>query len=112
LRELCDKPTWTKTKARGYPTKNSVAWRQFWNDYVVEGPLRRNVQQTSVVCDIKCYRGIRHRLGLPVRGQQWTRMNITGVKKDGRRQKGRKGLEIVPLVYKMILEFRFSDDGT
>ena len=44
-------------------------------DYTVEGPLRRQVQQNVTrLRDIKCYRGIRHRLGLPVRGQR-TRTN-------------------------------------
>ena len=44
-------------------------------DYTVEGPLRRKVQQDiNRLRDIKSYRGIRHRLGLPVRGQR-TRTN-------------------------------------
>lgn len=38
--------------------------------YVVEGQLRRQVSQNiSRLRDIGCYRGIRHRRGLPVRGQ-------------------------------------------
>ena len=38
--------------------------------YVVEGQLRRQVSQNiSRLRDISCYRGIRHRRGLPVRGQ-------------------------------------------
>ena len=44
-------------------------------DYVVEGPLRRQLQQAITrLRDVKCYRGIRHRIGLPVRGQR-TRTN-------------------------------------
>ena len=40
-------------------------------DYTVEGPLRRLVQQNiGRLRDIRCYRGIRHRVGLPVRGQR------------------------------------------
>ncbi len=40
-------------------------------DYVVEGDLRRNVSQNiKVLMDIGCYRGLRHRRGLPVRGQR------------------------------------------
>ncbi|MFK8115556.1 MAG: 30S ribosomal protein S13 [Rubripirellula sp.] len=40
-------------------------------DYVVEGPLRRQVAQNiSRMREIKSYRGIRHRIGLPVRGQR------------------------------------------
>lgn len=40
-------------------------------DYLVEGQLRRKVSQDiSRLKEIGCYRGIRHRRGLPVRGQQ------------------------------------------
>lgn len=40
-------------------------------NYVVEGGLRRVLQQNiSRLKDIACYRGLRHRRGLPVRGQQ------------------------------------------
>ncbi len=39
--------------------------------YVVEGNLRRQVQQNvSRLKEIACYRGLRHRRGLPVRGQR------------------------------------------
>ena len=41
------------------------------NEYVVEGQLRRQVQQNIArLRDIGCYRGLRHRKGLPVRGQR------------------------------------------
>jgi small subunit ribosomal protein S13 len=41
------------------------------NDYKVEGDLRREVS-TNVkrLMDLGCYRGLRHRRGLPVRGQR------------------------------------------
>ena len=41
------------------------------NNYVVEGDLRREVS-TNIkrLMDLGCYRGIRHRRGLPVRGQK------------------------------------------
>ncbi|MBR4874461.1 MAG: 30S ribosomal protein S13 [Clostridia bacterium] len=40
-------------------------------DYVVEGDLRRNVAlDIKRLMEIGCYRGIRHRKGLPVRGQK------------------------------------------
>jgi small subunit ribosomal protein S13 len=43
--------------------------------YVVEGDLRRQVQNNiKRMIGINCYRGMRHRLGLPVRGQR-TRTN-------------------------------------
>ena len=41
------------------------------NRYQVEGDLRREVQQNvKMLMDIGCYRGLRHRRGLPVRGQR------------------------------------------
>ena len=45
------------------------------SDYVTEGQLRRQVQQNVArLRDIHCYRGLRHRRGLPCRGQR-TRTN-------------------------------------
>jgi len=44
-------------------------------NYVVEGPLQRQIRQNiQRLKEIHCYRGIRHRRGLPVRGQR-TRSN-------------------------------------
>lgn len=40
-------------------------------DYLVEGDLRREVRQNiQRLIEINCYRGYRHRRGLPVRGQR------------------------------------------
>ena len=40
-------------------------------EYQVEGDLRREVSQNvKLLMDIGCYRGLRHRRGLPVRGQR------------------------------------------
>ena len=40
------------------------------NNYKVEGDLRREISMNiKRLMDIGCYRGVRHRLGLPVRGQ-------------------------------------------
>ncbi len=45
------------------------------SNYTVEGDLRREVAQNiKRLMDIGCYRGLRHRRGLPVRGQR-TRTN-------------------------------------
>lgn len=45
------------------------------SEYTVEGDLRRQIQNNiKRLIGIHCYRGIRHRLGLPVRGQR-TRTN-------------------------------------
>ena len=41
------------------------------NSYIVEGDLRRNVaMDIKRLTEIGCYRGLRHRKGLPVRGQR------------------------------------------
>jgi small subunit ribosomal protein S13 len=62
-------------------------------DYVVEGPLRRQIQQSvNRLRDIKCYRGIRHRLGLPVRGQR-TRTNARTRKGPKKTVAGKKGVK-------------------
>ena len=65
-------------------------------DYVVEGDLRRERSQNiKRLMEIGCYRGLRHRRGLPVRGQNTKtnartrkgpkRMSIAGKKKAGKK---------------------------
>jgi len=62
-------------------------------DYTVEGPLRRHVTQNiNRLKDIKCYRGTRHRLGLPVRGQR-TRTNARTRKGPKKTVAGKKGVK-------------------
>lgn len=62
-------------------------------DYTVEGPLRRQLQQSVTrLRDIKCYRGIRHRMGLPVRGQR-TRTNARTRKGPKKTVAGKKGVK-------------------
>jgi small subunit ribosomal protein S13 len=62
-------------------------------DYVVEGPLRRQMQQNITrLRDIKCYRGLRHRHGLPVRGQR-TRTNARTRKGPRKTVAGKKGVK-------------------
>ena len=47
------------------------ALRQEVGNYLVEGDLRRSVaMDIKRLMDLGCYRGMRHRRGLPVRGQQ------------------------------------------
>ena len=53
------------------------------NDYKIEGELRSTVQMNiKRLMDIGCYRGIRHRIGLPVRGQS--------TKNNARTRKGKR----------------------
>ncbi|MCI1666101.1 MAG: 30S ribosomal protein S13 [Atopobiaceae bacterium] len=67
------------TKIRDYIDEN----------YIVEGDLRRNTKQNiSRLMEIGCYRGLRHRKGLPVRGQR-THTNAR-TRKGKRRQIGAK----------------------
>jgi len=53
-------------------TEETVRIRQVIDQqHKVEGDLRREVQQSiKRLMDVGCYRGIRHRRGLPVRGQR------------------------------------------
>ena len=88
-----------RSTAQKILTKAEVDWNkkvQDWNDeeqnkirtvinemYKVEGALRSEVQMNiKRLIDIGCYRGIRHRLGLPTRGQS--------TKNNARTRKGRK----------------------
>ncbi len=53
------------------------------DEYIVEGQLRTEVQMNiKRLMDIGCYRGLRHRRGLPVRGQR--------TQTNARTRKGRK----------------------
>jgi small subunit ribosomal protein S13 len=62
-------------------------------DYTVEGPLRRQVAQNiSRLREIKSYRGIRHRVGLPVRGQR-TKTNARTRKGPRKTVAGKKGVK-------------------
>jgi small subunit ribosomal protein S13 len=62
-------------------------------DYLVEGPLNRKVgQDIQRLKDIKSYRGLRHRLGLPVRGQR-TRTNARTRKGPKKTVAGKKGVK-------------------
>ena len=53
------------------------------DDYVIEGELRAEVQlNIKRLTDIGCFRGIRHRVGLPLRGQK--------TKNNSRTRKGKR----------------------
>ncbi len=63
------------------------------SDYVVEGQLRRQIQQNIArLREIRCYRGIRHIRGLPVRGQR-TRTNARTRKGPKKTVAGKKGVK-------------------
>ncbi len=73
------------------PNKKVAQWtddeiaslRQVIDTYKTEGQLRSEIQMNiKRLMDIGCYRGLRHRRGLPVRGQR--------TKTNARTRKGRK----------------------
>jgi len=72
------------TKVKDWTDDQISKIREIVNDnFKVEGELRSMVQlNIKRLMDIGCYRGIRHRLGLPVRGQS--------TKNNARTRKGRK----------------------
>jgi len=63
------------------------------HDYIVEGDLRREVQlNIKRLMDLGCYRGLRHRKGLPVRGQR-THTNARTRKGPAKTIAGKKKVE-------------------
>ena len=71
-------------KVQDWTDEEQNTLRTIINDeYKVEGALRSEVQMNiKRLMDIGCYRGIRHRLGLPLRGQS--------TKNNARTRKGKK----------------------
>ena len=63
------------------------------NEFMIEGALRRQVQQNIArLRDVHSYRGMRHRRGLPVRGQR-TRTNARTRKGAKKTVAGKKGVK-------------------
>ncbi len=61
----------------------SILNKEIQNNYIVEGELRKMVQlNIKELMDLGCYRGLRHRRGLPVRGQR--------TKTNARTRKGKR----------------------
>ena len=71
-------------KVKDWTDDQAAAVREvIQREYKVEGDLRTEIQlNIKRLMDIGCYRGIRHRLGLPLRGQS--------TKNNARTRKGRK----------------------
>lgn len=63
------------------------------NDYLIEGNLRRQIQQSVArLRDVGCYRGLRHRRSLPVRGQR-TKTNARTRKGPRKTVAGKKSVK-------------------
>lgn len=73
-----------QTKVKDWTDDQAAAIREIIStEYKVEGDLRSEVQMNiKRLMDIGCYRGIRHRIGLPLRGQR--------TKNNSRTRKGRR----------------------
>jgi small subunit ribosomal protein S13 len=91
-RKICDKAGIERTtKTERLSDGEVVRLREIIeSDYRVEGDLRRTISQNiKMLMDIGCYRGLRHRRGLPVRGQR-THTNARTRKGPAKTIAGRK----------------------
>ena len=71
--EICDKADIDRASNSDQLTESeTIRLREILErEYKVEGDLRRDTSQSiKMLMDIGCYRGLRHRRGLPVRGQR------------------------------------------
>ena len=81
---------WTKSTDDLSADEANTIRQEIENNYKVEGDLRREVTQNiKRLMDIGCYRGLRHRKGLPSRGQR-THTNARTRKGPRRSVVGRK----------------------
>jgi len=95
-RQLCEKAGVSPdTYVRDLTEEEAAKLRALVDDLTVEGDLRRErSQNVKRLMEIGCYRGLRHRRGLPVRGQKTKtnartrkgpkRMQVAGKKKPGK----------------------------
>lgn len=93
--EILEKCAVDPTKRASDLTENEVATIAGLLDgeYIVEGALRRQVSQNIArLKEIRCYRGERHKRGLPTRGQR-TRSNARTRKGRKKTVAGKKGVK-------------------
>ena len=65
------------TKVKDITEEEEAKLRVLLQEYMLEGDLRRKVQlDIKRLQDIGCYRGVRHKKGLPCRGQQTRQMLV------------------------------------
>lgn len=82
--EILEKAQVEENKIAGdWTDEESGRVRKVMEDYTIEGQLRSQTQRSiKRLMDIGCYRGVRHRSGLPLRGQR--------TKNNSRTRKGRR----------------------
>ena len=93
--ELCDRTSIDPDKRARDLSEDDLAKlaNLLDNEYVVEGQLNRQIQQNIArLREIGCYRGLRHRKGLPCRGQR-TRTNARTRKGPRKTVAGKKGVK-------------------
>ncbi len=91
-RLICDKVGIARERRVNELTEAEVIQirEEIESGYMVEGDLRREVAMNiKRLMDLKCYRGLRHRRGLPVRGQR-THTNARTRKGPARAIAGKK----------------------
>ena len=72
-KKICKAANVDQTKKIGELTNEEIAaLRSEIDKHTVEGDLRREVQM-NIKMEINCYQGVRHKKGLPVRGQRTNR---------------------------------------
>ncbi len=83
-RKICERANVEKTlKIKDLTEEQQDALREVVKGFTVEGDKRREVSMAiKRLMDIACYRGIRHRRGLPLRGQR--------TKTNARTRKGKR----------------------
>jgi small subunit ribosomal protein S13 len=91
-KDICEKVGIAENRRVSDLTENEVIQirETIDRDYLVEGDLRREVAMNiKRLMDLGCYRGLRHRKGLPVRGQR-THTNARTRKGPARAIAGKK----------------------
>ena len=94
-REACEKLKIDPTRPASDLAEDEVSRlaAMLERDYTVEGPLRRQLSTNiSRLREIKSYRGLRHRMSLPVRGQR-TKTNARTRKGPRKTVAGKKGVK-------------------
>ena len=94
-RQICEKVSIPRERRVSQLTESEVSQIRevIDRDYMVEGDLRREVAMNiKRLMDLGCYRGLRHRKGLPVRGQR-THTNARTRKGPAKTIAGKKKVE-------------------